>query len=129
MLEPQENLAFDTSSVYTQATIEVTDDESTIFQLVCVDEKLINLAGRKNPAFAEDLSWAACKLQNIEPLAAHLFALRGKDGLWLPPGKSLNSNQTSSLSLRMRFMCNVTVLGKECPNALAYLFLQVHALH
>ncbi|OQV21808.1 Tyrosine-protein kinase JAK3 [Hypsibius exemplaris] len=124
MADSRENLAFDSSSVYTTTTLEVADDQETVFYLSCVDGKVLALTRHKNLATAEELSWCACKQQNIEPLAAHLFALRARDGIFLPPGRLLSANQTAGLSFRLRFMCDVAVLAKECPNALAYLFLQ-----
>ena len=125
MADARENMAFDDSSVYTRITIEAADDVPVNFTLLCVDGRAIKVMFSKNIVCAEELTLQAAKQENIEPLAAHLFALRGRDGLWIPPGRLVSVSQAENLYFRLRFVCDVAVLGKECPNALTYFFLQV----
>lgn len=88
MMEQHENMAYDASMTYSTysatATLPVVDEEDITYRVVLPDGEGVNIR-RGKTSFAEDLSFATCRVRQIEPLASHLFALRDDHDHWIPP--------------------------------------------
>lgn len=135
-LSPRGNAAFDTSSITSSNDLTQISNPSCCsfpgemsFQVMRVDRKmLIVKESKKSSLFAEELSLAAARLINVQPVAANLFAIwNTKDSLWLPPGRSVSQGECveMGLELRIRFLCHLDLLSKTDPPAMDYLFFQV----